>query len=145
MVRKRLVGGTSLSVWQPTPVYRVVFVKSAPILVLLCSLVLVKLKTGKRPSSLLSTFPRRRLPSQTFYGHTNAVNHVCCSLKGDMVRMLWVLCSPYTVLAQSAVVLTLLSTLLMLIISIEVTLVVARYDMQLVLANMLSLFYLHRL
>lgn len=22
---------------------------------------------------------------QTFYGHTNAVNHVCCSLKGDMV------------------------------------------------------------
>lgn len=23
--------------------------------------------------------------AQTFYGHTNAVNHVCCSLRGDMV------------------------------------------------------------
>lgn len=29
--------------------------------------------------------PVRRLSWQTFYGHTNAVNHVCCSLKGDMV------------------------------------------------------------
>lgn len=40
---------------------------------------------------------------QTFYGHTNAVNHVCCSLRGDMVRKRqnWRLIVPFEVLTYS--------------------------------------------
>lgn len=36
-------------------------------------------------SHLLSCVTLTISNDQTFYGHTNAVNHVCCSLRGDMV------------------------------------------------------------